>query len=102
MKDSGANKPKPYKIKPTTINGKNDLHFAITPTDSSFSSEGAAGASVCGGAFLEDSSGSGGGQVILPLSITVAPRMTSSSIFTTSSPFFSGQSSVSKCRKFVP
>ena len=41
----------------------------------------------------------GGGQVISPLCTMVIARITSFSIFSEISPFPSGQSSASKCRK---
>ena len=44
----------------------------------------------------------GGGQVISPALTTVVPRITSSSMLMSISPFFSGDNSVSKCRRFVP
>ena len=48
-----------------------------------------------------DSFGAGGGHVVASSLQTVAPRITSSSMFTTIWPSFSGVRSVSKCRRFV-
>jgi hypothetical protein len=62
-------------------------------------STGGAGFAATGGAALIFRGG--GGQVISPSLITVSPRMTSSSIFTKASPFFSGVSSVNSCRRLV-
>ena len=53
------------------------------------------------GAGAAVSFGAGGGHVIAPSLTTVAPRTTSSSMSTTSTPSFFGHMSVSRCRRFV-
>src|SRR5690606_25433280 len=65
---------------------------------------GAAGAAAAAGACCGGAAeifGGGGGHVTTPSLTTVAPRITSSSMSTTTVPSFAGHMSEIRCRRFV-
>ncbi len=72
------------------------------PAGTVFVSVAASTSRSAGGCGFGDGGGAaGGGQVTSPSWITVAPRMTTSSISTASTPSFSGQSSASRFLRLV-
>src|SRR5687768_15358977 len=99
-KDGGATAPIPSTAAVPRINPTADPH----PVPAGLSAEIAVfttGVPATG--FLADTTGvvAGGGQVTAPSFTTVAPRITSSSMFTTSVPSFAGDSSARRLRTLV-